>query len=120
MNEKAQLTPGYATVLFLSIVELRKFDGPTILTLMTKLHTVIRDLVTQNQGSSPIRLLSCVTGSIVVIPDRLNFNVLTYLSELSSKLTTVGLAVRVGGAHGRVEPIEDADGAINVIGVCVN
>lgn len=107
------------TAVFLSIVGLAAMDGPDVPAAMSALHSALRSPLT-DPALSGLRVLSSLTGAIVLVPDALNRNVHELLPAWLTLIDAAGLPVHVGVARGLVEMIEDADGTVNAIGRCIN
>jgi hypothetical protein len=118
------VVPGFssafpASVALLSIAGLKVMDGPDVPIAMETLHRVLRTSI-EPLALPEIRVLSSLTGAIVLVPDVLNKNLHDLLSDWISAIDAAGIAVRVGVSRGLVEMIPDADGAMNAIGRCIN
>jgi hypothetical protein len=108
-----------ASAALLSIPGLKAMDGPDVLIAMSTLHRVLRASI-EPLALSGIRVLSSLTGAIVVVPDVLNKNLHELLPDWIHSLDATGIAVRAGVSRGLVEMVPDADGALNAIGRCIN
>jgi hypothetical protein len=112
-------TPFPATAVFLSIVGLTKMSGPEVPDALAALHRVLREPRAALPG---LRVLSAVTGAVVLVPDSLNCNVQgrDRLPAWLAAIDAASLAVRVGVARGQAEWVEDADGTVNATGRGIN
>jgi len=109
-----------SAALFL-IPELKRLDGPTVHAAITALHAILKGVVGEAFPGSPgVRVLSSVTGAVVLVPDTLNRNLHDLLQPWLTALDASGIAVHVGVTHGPVESVKDADGTLNAIGRCIN
>jgi class 3 adenylate cyclase len=110
-----------ATAAFLSIAALKSMDGPEVQAALSTLHRELRSSLAP-LALPDVRILSSLTGAIVLVPDGLNRNVHEpdLLPAWLRAAGAAGLAVRAGVARGMVETIEDADGTLNAIGRCLN
>lgn len=67
-----------------------------------------------------IRVLSSLTGAIIIVPDTSEIYIHQRLPEILEKCKQRGVPVRLGITHGDVEVLEDSDGLMNFIGTPVN
>jgi len=108
-----------ATAAFLSIAALKSMDGPEVQAALSTLHHVLRTSLAP-LALPDLRVLSSLTGAIVLVPDALNRNLHDLLPAWLGAIAAAGLSIRAGVAHGMVEMIADADGTANAIGRCIN
>ena len=108
-----------ATVAFLHIHTLKEQDANTVLRSMKAMHAVLAKLTT----TQPIRVLSALTGAILVLPDRAGVAttpIHRLLARVGTDLSLSGLPVRVGVTRGELEALIDVDDQINLIGQPMN
>jgi MinD-like ATPase involved in chromosome partitioning or flagellar assembly len=108
-----------ASAAFLSIAGLKSMDGPDVHAALSALHRVLRTSIAP-LALPDIRVLSSLTGAIVLVPDALNRNLHDLLPTWLAAIDAAGLSMRAGVARGVVEMIADADGTVNAIGRCIN
>lgn len=112
--------PYPATAVMITIKGLTTMAGPDGVDALTVLHRTLRGLGPALAGC---RVLSSVTGAILVIRDNTLPKALHDPSLLPAWLTAIdaaGLSVRAGVAHSQVEDVVDADDTINVVGRSIN
>jgi hypothetical protein len=108
-----------ASAVFVSIAGLAELDGPDLPVALSILHRVLRAPLA-DPALPGLRVLSSLTGAIVLVPDALNRNAHELLPAWLREIGDAGLAAHVGVSRGLVEMIEDADGTVNAIGRCLN
>jgi WD40 repeat protein len=108
-----------ASAVFLSIAVLPSMAGPDIQAAMSALHRILRAALTP-LALPDIRILSSLTGAIVLVPDALNRNLHDLLPAWLGAIDAAGLPIRAGVSRGLVELIADADGTVNAIGRPIN
>ncbi len=108
------------TAIFISIVDLFSMDGPLVFAAMSALHRTLRAALDQEAGMRGVQVLSCLTGALLIVPDDARTEVTELLANLAPGMAAASVAVRVGVAHGDIAFLEDADGSVNGIGVCIN
>ncbi|HEX3480099.1 MAG TPA: caspase family protein [Kofleriaceae bacterium] len=107
------------SAVFFSIPDLTLMDGPTSHAAMTALHRVLRETFLENP-SLGIRVLSSLSGAIVVVPDKARINLLTELIRAAQRITDAGVAFRAGLSRGELAMLVDADGAETAVSPVVN
>lgn len=107
------------SAVFFSIPDLKLMDGPTSHAAMTALHRVLRETFLEN-SSLGIRVLSALSGAIVVVPDKARINILTELTRAAQRITEAGVAFRAGLSRGELAMLVDADCAETAVSPVVN
>jgi hypothetical protein len=109
-----------ASVVVVAIEGVAGMDGPTAHAAMEGLHNVLRDWLASPVATVGMRVLSCLTGAIILVPDAANVELVELLSGILPDIGRAGVTVRVGIAHGLVDLLEDADDSVNAIGIPIN
>lgn len=108
-----------ACVAFLNIAGIKGQPATTVVRAMTTLHKQLSGLK-KRKGLSGLRVLSTLTGAIIIVPDDCIIYLHSVLGELAASFSMYGLPVRVGVSRGDLEVLEDADGRLNIIGPAIN
>jgi hypothetical protein len=105
---------------FLSIPDLKTMDGPTSHAAMTGLHRVLRDVFLANGAGAGTRVLSALTGAIVLVPDRAATDVLARLIEAARHVAAAKVAMRGALTRGVLSTITDTDGTDTAVAPSIN
>lgn len=111
----------FVTVVFISITDLTSMDGPRAHAAISTLHRVLREQLIDTAAVPAVRILSSLTGAIVVVPSTSNIEPVDDVAiAAANHAHAARIAVRIGVAHGPIEALDDADRTSNLIGPCVN
>jgi tetratricopeptide (TPR) repeat protein len=110
-----------ASPIFLVIPGLKSMGGPEGRAALETLHRVLRENLLEGPAAvAGLRVLSSLTGAIVIVPDDANEEAVRLFEGFAPRIAAAGVALRAGITHGTVELIQDADGTQNAIGECLN
>ncbi|MCC6999702.1 MAG: hypothetical protein IT370_34180 [Deltaproteobacteria bacterium] len=110
--------PIQTSVLFMNVRGISAMEGGASRRALSTLHSELKKGLQLPQPG--VRVLACLTGAIVLVPDSCGREVVELLAALAPSIAGAGIAIQVGISHGEVELITDADGTTNAIGVCIN
>jgi class 3 adenylate cyclase len=122
-SEPASRAAFRASAAFFSVASLKSMAGPAVQAAMSTLHRTLREAMEPLSDSSAdpvVRILSSLTGAIVLVPDALNCNLHDILPDAVRAISAAGIAVRVGVSRSDIQMIVDADNRLNAIGRCIN
>ncbi len=108
-----------ASIAFIAIPQLKRLEPETAVQALLSLHDVLRRFRT-GLLQPPARILSTLTGALLVLPDATDRYLHASLDEIAKDCHARGLAIRVGVTHGDVQELSDVDGTANYIGTPIN
>jgi class 3 adenylate cyclase len=108
------------TVVFCNIRGLKEADATTGFRLMASLHRVLRDWRASVTDGGRVRVLSSLTGAIVIVPDDARLYAHHALPALATTVAELGVPAVYGIATGDLDCVEDADNTINFVGPAIN
>jgi hypothetical protein len=107
-----------ATVVFFFIPQLKEQEPNISYCALVSLHEILRNKLLDRELN--VRILSSISGAIVISPDSSNIYIHQHLSRILEECKNKGIPIRLGITHGYLEILEDADSLFSFIGTSMN
>ena len=110
------------TVVFCNIRQLKEAEATPAFRLIASLHGTLRDWRASllDRDRVRVRVLSSLTGAIIIVPDDARLYVHHALPALAAAISGLGIPAVYGVATGDLDYLEDADDTLNFVGPAIN
>jgi hypothetical protein len=108
-----------ASVVFFFIPQLKEQEPNISYCALISLHKILKEQLLLER-SSKLKVLSSISGAIVIIPDLSNIYIHQHLLIILDDCKNQGIPIRLGITHGHLEVLEDVDTLLGFVGKPMN